>query len=228
MCPHSRCTSRVAGCPGRSPRTGRCAGSSVCRARRRRSAGCVARAGARGAVERRAQRRRSQPSASRTSSPSASRGPKSSWRMAPPAKTACPSTSGRRPHRRQSGVRSTSGCMAAGWSRDRFDRDLRWRVARAQGAGRRHRELQARRVRIFRAPRADRESPHHASGNYGYLDQVAALRVGCDGTSRHSAATRRASPSAGSPLVRDRSMRWWRRRWRKGCSREASRKAGRA
>ena len=38
------------------------------------------------------------------------------------------------------------------------------------------RELPRRRVRFSRAPALTAESPHHASGNYGFIDAIAALR----------------------------------------------------
>ena len=54
---------------------------------------------------------------------------------------------------------------------------------------------------FFSHPELTSESAHHASGNYGLLDQVAALS-GCIGTSRPSAAIRRRSPSPGNRPVR--------------------------
>ena len=41
---------------------------------------------------------------------------------------------------------------------------------------------------FFAHPELTKESPHHASGNYGLLDQHAALQLGAGGTSRRSAA----------------------------------------
>jgi para-nitrobenzyl esterase len=55
-------------------------------------------------------------------------------------------------------------------------------------------------------PELTRESPHHASGNYGLMDQAAALQWVAR-ISRPSAAIRRASPSPANRLVRSRSAR---------------------
>jgi len=57
-------------------------------------------------------------------------------------------------------------------------------------------------------PELTRESPHHASGNYGLLDQAAAC-AGCGTTSRRSAGILVTSPSPGSRPARRRSARRW-------------------
>ena len=43
---------------------------------------------------------------------------------------------------------------------------------------------------FYAHPELTAESKHHASGNYGLMDQVAALQVGARQTSRGSAAIR--------------------------------------
>ena len=53
---------------------------------------------------------------------------------------------------------------------------LRWRIAEQQGRGARHRQLPAGAVRFLCAPGLTAESAHHASGNYGLLDLLAALK----------------------------------------------------
>jgi hypothetical protein len=81
----------------------------------------------------------------------------------------------------------------------------------------------ARRVRIRPS---DRGIASSRIGQLRLSRSGRGITSGCDGTSRHSAATS-ASPSAGSPLARDQSMRWWRRRWRKAV-RAGIAEAGRA